>query len=56
MLKLIHAIIRRDLRLAMRRRADIVSALFFFIIVVSLFQLGIGQKPELLRKIAPGVL
>ena len=31
MLKLIRAIITRDLRLAMRRRADIVSALFFFI-------------------------
>ena len=56
MLKLIHAIIRRDLRLAMRRRADIVSALFFFIIVVSLFPLGIGPEPELLRKLAPGVL
>ena len=56
MLKLIHAIIRRDLRLAMRRRADIVSALFFFIIVVSLFPLGVGPEPELLRKLAPGVL
>ena len=56
MLKLIHAIIRRDLRLAMRRRADIVSALFFFIIVVCLFPLGVGPEPELLRKLAPGVL
>ena len=48
--------IHRDLRLAMRRRADIVSALFFFIIVVSLFPLGVGPEPELLRKLAPGVL
>lgn len=56
MLKLIHAMIHRDLRLAMRRRADIVSALFFFIIVVSLFPLGVGPEPELLRKLAPGVL
>ena len=56
MFKLIDAIIRRDLRLAMRRRADIVSALFFFIIVVSLFPLGIGPEPELLRTLAPGVL
>jgi heme exporter protein B len=56
MLKLILAMIRRDLRLAMRRRADIVSALFFFIIVVSLFPLGVGPEPELLRKLAPGVL
>ena len=56
MLKLIHAMTRRDLRLAMRRRADIVSALFFFIIVVSLFPLGVGPEPDLLRKLAPGVL
>ena len=56
MLQLIHAMIHRDLRLAMRRRADIVSALFFFIIVVSLFPLGVGPEPELLRKLAPGVL
>jgi heme exporter protein B len=56
MLKLIYFITCRDLRLAMRRRSDIVSALFFFIIVVSLFPLGIGPEPELLRKLAPGVL
>ena len=56
MLSLIRAIVARDLRLAMRRRADIVSALFFFIIVVSLFPLGVGPEPELLRKLAPGVL
>jgi heme exporter protein B len=56
MLKLVSAIIRRDLRLAMRRRTDIVSALFFFIIVVSLFPLGVGPEPDLLRILAPGVL
>jgi heme exporter protein B len=53
---LIRAVIGRDLRLAMRRQADIVSAVFFFIIVVSLFPLGIGPEPDLLRKLAPGVL
>ncbi|HEX6736600.1 MAG TPA: heme exporter protein CcmB, partial [Azonexus sp.] len=42
MFKIILAVIGRDLRLAMRRQADIVSALFFFIIVVSLFPLGVG--------------
>jgi heme exporter protein B len=40
----------------MRRQADIVSALFFFIIVVSLFPLGVGPEPDLLRTLAPGVL
>ncbi|MBK6401437.1 MAG: heme exporter protein CcmB [Rhodocyclaceae bacterium] len=50
------AIIRRDLLLAMRRKSEMLTALFFFIIVVSLFPLGIGPEPMLLRKIAPGVL
>lgn len=56
MLTPIAAIIARDLRLAMRRQADIISVLFFFVIVVSLFPLGIGPEPEQLRKLAPGVL
>lgn len=56
MLRFVYAIIRRDLLLAMRRRSDVVSLLFFFIMVVSLFPLGVGPEPELLRKLAPGVL
>ena len=56
MLILIRAVIGRDLRLAMRRQADIVAAMFFFIIVVSLFPLGVGPEPDQLRKLAPGVL
>ena len=56
MLKLILAVVVRDLRLALRRRADIVAALFFFVIVVSLFPLGVGPEPALLRQLAPGVL
>ena len=56
MLKPVFTLIARDLRLAMRRQADIASVLFFFIIVVSLFPLGIGPEPALLRKLAPGVL
>ena len=56
MLKIIFSVIARDLQLAMRRQADIVSSLFFFVIVVSLFPLGIGPETDLLRKLAPGVL
>ena len=48
--------LRRDLLLAVRRRGEVVTALFFFIVVVSLFPLGIGPEPALLRRIAPGVL
>jgi heme exporter protein B len=50
------AIIRRDLLLAMRRKSEVLTALFFFIIVVSLFPLGIGPEAALLKKIAPGIL
>lgn len=49
-------IVRRDLVLAMRRRSDVFSTLFFFVIVVSLFPLGIGPEMNTLRLIAPGVM
>lgn len=49
-------IVARDLTLAWRRRADVLSTLFFFVIVVSLFPLGIGPETNLLRLIAPGVV
>jgi heme exporter protein B len=49
-------IVRRDLILAWRRRADVLSTVFFFVIVVSLFPLGIGPETQLLRTIAPGVV
>jgi heme exporter protein B len=50
------AMISRDLTLAMRRRADVLTTLFFFIIVVSLFPLGVSPELETLRGIAPGVI
>ena len=50
------AMARRDLLLALRRKSEVLTALFFFVIVCSLFPLGIGPEPALLRKIAPGVL
>jgi heme exporter protein B len=49
-------IIKRDLLLAMRRRADVFTTLFFFIIVVSLFPLGVGPEMNMLRVMAPGVV
>lgn len=56
MFSTIFAVARRDLQLALRRPSDLASALFFFIIVVSLFPLGIGPEPALLKKLAPGIL
>ncbi len=49
-------IVLRDLTLAWRQRADVLSTLFFFVIVISLFPLGIGPETQLLRSIAPGVV
>ncbi|MES2238222.1 MAG: heme exporter protein CcmB [Pseudomonadota bacterium] len=50
------ATVRRDVLLALRRKSEVLTAIFFFVIVVSLFPLGIGPEPALLKKIAPGVL
>jgi heme exporter protein B len=56
MIALLRAVIRRDLMLAWRRRADIATVVLFFVIVVSLFPLGVGPEPNLLRTIAPGII
>jgi heme exporter protein B len=55
-MKPVWAVVRRDLLMVMRRKSEVLTALFFFVIVTSLFPLGIGPEPTLLRKIAPGVL
>ncbi|MDI1362874.1 heme exporter protein CcmB [Methylotenera sp.] len=49
-------VLKRDLLLAFRRRSDVATTLFFFLIVSSLFPLGIGPEPTVLSSIAPGVL
>ena len=49
-------VLRRDLLLAMRRKSGALAPVFFFVVVASLFPLGIGPEPELLRRIGPGVL
>lgn len=51
-----YGIIKRDLRLAMRCKSDVLTSLSFFVIVVSLFPLAIGAERETLRQIAPGIL
>lgn len=56
MLKALNCVIRRDLLLAFRRRSDVLTTLFFFVIVATLFPLGVGPEPALLRTMAPGIL
>jgi heme exporter protein B len=50
------AVIVRDVTLYWRRRSDVVTILFFFAIVTSLFPLGVGPEISKLRLIAPGVI
>ena len=49
-------LLRRELRIAMRRRGDALNVLVFFLIVASLFPLGVGPEPNQLRAMAPGVV
>ena len=48
--------LRRDMTLALRRRSDVLTTLIFFVIVVSLFPLGVGPERAMLRAMAPGVI
>ena len=50
------ALARRDMLLALRLRTDLLTIVFFFAIVVSLFPLGVGADPAMLRIIGPGVV
>jgi len=49
-------LIRRDLVLAVRRRAEMANPILFFILVTSLFPLGIGANPNLLQAAGPGII
>ncbi len=55
MWKTFKTVVSRDLMLAMRHKTEILTTLFFFLMVISLFPLGVGIDKALLQKIAPGV-
>ena len=50
------ALLVRELRLAIRHPADTLAAVMFFVLVAALFPFGVGPSPELLARLAPGVL
>lgn len=56
MISAFFAIIRRDLILSVRLRAEAVNPVFFFILVVTLFPLGVGAETKLLQTMAPGII
>ncbi len=47
---------RRELSLLSRQKADWLNPLLFFLIVLTLFPLGVGPEPNLLRIMAPGIV
>jgi heme exporter protein B len=49
-------LLRRDLTLAYRRRAELVNPLLFFVLVTAMFPLGIGNDPKLIEAVGPGVI
>lgn len=49
-------ILRRELKIAMRKKVEILNPLWFFLIVITLFPLVINPSPALLGKIATGVV
>lgn len=55
-MKLIWALIRRDLRLATRQGGGAGTAIGFFVTVIVLLPLGLGPDQALLQRIAPGAL
>ncbi|HYS14450.1 MAG TPA: heme exporter protein CcmB [Burkholderiaceae bacterium] len=56
MIAAVGQVVRRDLLLAVRQRADVVNTLLFFVVVVTLAPLGVGPELNTLRTIAPGVV
>ncbi|WP_147199026.1 heme exporter protein CcmB [Pantoea sp. CCBC3-3-1] len=49
-------VVKRELRIASQSGAEIINPLWFFLIVITLFPLGIGPEPQLLARIAPGIV
>ncbi len=56
MLMTFATLIRRDLLLAWRRKSDLLVTVSFFVMVATLFPLGVGPEPALLKAMAPGVV
>ena len=50
------SVLVRDLRIAARRRSDALNPLLFLLMVVTLFPLGVGPGPDILARIAPGII
>ena len=50
------ASLRRDLLIAYRRKNDLLNPFMFFVLVATLFPIGVSPEPEMLGEISAGVL
>ncbi len=50
------AFFRHELRLALRQASDLMPVLIFFVLAATLFPLGVGPEPQLLGRIASGIV
>lgn len=50
------ALFHRDLILTLRQGSDAVTALAFFVLATAMFPLGIGPEPQMLARLAAGLL
>ncbi len=56
MFRAFSALLRRDLTIAFRHSGELANPLLFFVIVLSLFPLGISPEASLLQTLAPGAI
>jgi heme exporter protein B len=50
------AVLRREFSVALRQKGEVLTPLVFFVVIASLFPLGVGPESALLLRMAPGVL
>jgi heme exporter protein B len=50
------ALLKRELRLSLRHGADTLAAVMFFVLAAALYPLAIGPAPEVLARLAPGIV
>lgn len=50
------AVLRRDLRLSVRQKQDLMNPLLFFVMVVALFPLGVSPESSFLSEAGAGIL
>ncbi len=56
LLRILWSLIQRDLRLAWRSRGELLNPIFFLVLVIALFPLGVGPEGKLLARIATGTI